>query len=440
MSESKKSKPAPDKSAAKEVSRTAKTPVAKPAPPKTKSAPPAKPAAGNKQQSGDGKAAFWLSLLSLAASVGLAVAAFFFWNQQQQFLQGRDNVSGRVDNKLQKVTGHVDNKLQAVDTTISRVKSGFEDFKSVSEKKRDALHEKFANLQATQRGQNERIDSLNSLIGRSTQDWALAEAEYLLRVASERVQLQRDIKTALVALENADQRILELSDPGLMAVRQQIASERDQLKRVPVIDREGLAGSLDALLSRLDKLPVSGLVYQTLVAEGEPEEKPEKAVTAPQLDWKSLEEWKKIPQVAGEAIRKLVTIREHDQPVRPMMQPGSETFLRQNLRIQVEAARLALLREDPVFYKQAINTASEWLTQYYAVEDADVQISLEQLQELGSVQIRPEMPDISNSLRMLRKHQELAGRVSASPSENPDKIATPTAADSRHDDAEGQTP
>ena len=98
----------------------------------------------------------------------------------------------------------VDTKLQAVDTTIGQVKSGFDDLKATAEKKRDVINDKVEQLKENQRSQGDRISKLNSLIGRSTQDWTLAEVEYLLRVASERTHLQRDVKTALVALDNAD--------------------------------------------------------------------------------------------------------------------------------------------------------------------------------------------------------------------------------------------
>ena len=425
-------KPAAEKVAAKGDSKAVNSPVVKQPAAKTRPAsPPAKPVASKKPQTDNSssKAPLWLSLLSLAASIALGVAAFFFWQQQQQFLQGQDKVADRVDSKLQEV-----------DTTVSRVKSSFDDLKSGAQKNRDLLSEKFLALQETQRNQESRISTLNSLIGRSTQDWTLAEVEYLLRVANERVQLQRDIDTALLALENADRRLNELADPGLAGVRQQIASERDLLKRVPAIDREGLAGRFDALLSQLDSLPISGQTYQALAAEGEASDSAVQNETRlNELDWKSAEDWKKIPAIVGGALRKLVTIRANEQPVLPMIQPGSETFLRQNLRLQIEAARLALLREDPVFYQQAIETATSWLSKYYAADDNAVQAAREQLAELASVQIRPEMPDISNSLRLLRKHQELSARVSNADDRSAETV-TPPATENSQDDTTGQHP
>ena len=334
MSESKANKPVPEKATAKDTSRTPALAADK--------QKPAKPAPAKKREPGGSNSALWLSLLSLAASIALGVAAFFFWNQQQQFLQGKNTVEKRVENKLQEV-----------DAAISRVKTDFDDLKTGDLKNRGELTDKFAQFNETQRAQSDRINKLNSLVGRSTQDWAMAEVEYLLRLASDRVQLQRDVKTALVALNNADQRLLEISDPGLSKVRQQIADEIDQLKRVPVIDREGFAASLSALLARLDRLPLDRQVYQAVAAEQAGNDASEKAIQDQpvKLDWKSWQDWQKIPAMIGEALRKLVTIREHDQPVQPMMQPGSEIFLRQNLRLQIEAARLALLREDAVFYK-----------------------------------------------------------------------------------------
>ncbi|MEE9422653.1 MAG: uroporphyrinogen-III C-methyltransferase [Gammaproteobacteria bacterium] len=434
MSESKDKTPVPKKAMVKDTGSTPPPVVKqaavkkKPVPPPSKPVPEKKPQPGNR---GNSSAPFWLSLLSLAASIALGVAAFFFWNQQQQSLQGQDSVATRVDTKL-----------QAVDTTIGQVKSGFDDLKATAEKKRDVINDKVEQLKENQRSQSDRISKLNALIGRSTQDWTLAEVEYLLRVASERTHLQRDVKTALVALENADQRLLELSDPGLASIRQQIADERGLLKRVPVIDREGLAASLATVLSRLDGLPISGQVYKALAKEGEADaaQAEDKASTKPPgLDWQSWEDWKKIPGQVGESLRKLVTIRQHDQPVHPMIQPGSETFLRQNLRLQIESARLALLREDAVFYQQSLDTAKTWINKFFAIDESDVQAMLEQLNELGSVQVHPVMPDISKSLQLLRKHLELSARVSAS-NDAPKETAVPEVVVPTPDQSNGQNP
>jgi uroporphyrin-3 C-methyltransferase len=433
MSESKDKTPVPKKAVDKKTVSTPPPPVVKqtvvkkkPAPP-----PPPKPVAEKKPRPDNSSAPFWLSLLSLAASIALGVAAFFFWNQQQQTLHGQDTVATRVDNKLQEV-----------DVTINQVKNGFDDLKSTAQKKRDLLDNKVEQLKENQRSQSDRVNRLNSLISRSTQDWTLAEVEYLLRVASERTHLQRDVKTALVALENADQRLLELSDPGLAPIRQQIADERELLKRVPVIDREGLAASLSTVLSRLDALPISGQVYKALADEGEAdavktENNPPGEPAG--LDWQSLEDWKKIPGQIGNSLRKLVTIRQHDQPVHPMIQPGSETFLRQNLRLQIESARLALLREDAVFYQQSLDTAKTWINKYFALDESDVQAMLEQLNELGSVQVHPTMPDISKSLQILRKHLELSARIAVS-KDVTDETIVPADVEPTPDQSNGQNP
>lgn len=403
MSESKPKPPKPPQPPASaragDAGAKQKAPVTK----KTAPPPAAKPldeSPPRKADPGGGTAALWLSLLALAASIGLAVAAFFFWNQQQHIRQVQDTMLSRVDDKLAEV-----------DATVGRVKAAFEDLKSDAGRHQDVLKQKLDELEDAQRTQAQRLDSLSAVVGRSRQDWSLAEVEYLLRVASDRVQLQRDVKTALIALQGADTRLRELSDPRFAVVREQIAKQREALQRLPRIDREGLAASLAALLNQLDSLPLRGNSVKTAVAaagSGTATGAAGDAVDKVSLDWTSWQDWKRLPGVIGSALRDLVTIREHDQPVQPMVPPDSEYFLRHNLRLQLEAARVALLREDAVFYRQTLDTARDWLQQYYETQDSAVSATLEHIDELASVQIRPAMPDISQALRVLQQQMALS--------------------------------
>jgi len=104
----------------------------------------------------------------------------------------------------------------------------------------------------------------------------------------------------------------------------------------------------------------------------------------------------------------LFRIREHDKPVTPMLAPQREYFLRENLRLQLSAARLALLRDDSVQYQVILTTAQDWLTAYFAGDDGKVNDLVSQLEQLKAKNTVPQLPDISGSLRVLRQQMKLS--------------------------------
>lgn len=363
-------------------------------------------------------AAFWLGLAALAVALALAVAGFFFWDRQHQILDTQAGLNARIDTRL----GDVDN-------VINRVQSGFDQFKAGEEGRRQAADERMDRLEHAQGDQARRLEQLGELISRGNREWSLAEIDYLLTVAGRALRLQRDPGTARAALQAADEALRALDAPAYLPVRERIAAEIAALDAVPPLDRDGLAAGLDALIAQIDGLPLQGHPRQQAatgeVLYGEPEAVP---ATAP--DWTRWEAWKSLPGVVWESIVQLVRVREHDRPLEPMVAPDQEYFLRQNLRLQLEAARLALLREAPAIYRQTLTTARDWISSYFDVNDNAVAAARERVEELASIDIRPALPDIGASLEALREQRAEAAAGSsdgdASPAEG-DAGATETA-------------
>jgi uroporphyrin-3 C-methyltransferase len=119
----------------------------------------------------------------------------------------------------------------------------------------------------------------------------------------------------------------------------------------------------------------------------------------------------------------LFRLREHAQAVQPMLPPDSEYFLRENLRLQLVAARLALLRGDRGQYRAALHTALAWLGDYFDASDAGVGRLKERLEQLAAVDIDPPLPDVSGSLRVLRQQIQLGERQAAAAERSGSKTA-----------------
>lgn len=347
-----------------------------------------------------------IAVVALILAIGLSVAAYFIWYQVQQLGAGQAGIETGVSDRIQPLRG----TLESLGQTIER--------------ERGVTSARIDKLDEDQQAIGHRLAVLAALMGRSERGWTLAEVEYLLRIASQRLQLQRDTVTAAQALRSADGRLRDLADPHYQNVREQIARDLDAIKAVPAVDVDGLSATLSAALQRVDNLPVAGSHYQPAADAGEGSSGGAETVkTAAELG-----------KVVWSSLSELFRVREHDQPVGPMLPPEREYFLRENLRLQLAAARLALLRNDRVQYRSALQTASEWLSEYYDRQAPGVQQLLAGLQESAAVDITPQLPDVSASLHLLRQQMQLSEQQKMLP------VVPATAADTGTRNADDASP
>jgi uroporphyrin-3 C-methyltransferase len=323
-----------------------------------------------------------LSLLALGICIALAVTAYFTWNQLQRLADGQLRLESQIDKQT------------------APLRASVQDLSQDLERQRQALQVQTEKLGEEQASIGHRLSALATLVARGEQGWGLSEVEYLLRIANQRLLLQRDVVTAEVALSSADRRLRELADPLYTGVREEIASELEALGAVPDVDEAGIAASLGALLDLVDGLPVAGSTYQpATAAEGVGAEGESTSV-----------DWRELPAVLWASLSELFRLREHDQPLEPMLPPERAYYLRENVRLQLVAARLALLRDDPTQYREALTTARGWLEAHFAQDSQSAAEAVSRLEALAALNIRPELPDISGSLRLLRQQMKLGER------------------------------
>lgn len=251
------------------------------------------------------------------------------------------------------------------------------------------LQEREAELRAA-------VADVHRRVGRSGTQWMIAEAEYLLRIANDRLILARDVETAQVALELADQRLRDTGDPGWAGVREQIARDIAKLSAFQAPDTAGLSARLGALIEQIPQLTIARATI------GPERTLPERtARPAGERSWDTL-----LDDLWG-GIKDSVRIRERDKPVQAMLAPEHQFFLYENLKLHLEAARLGLARDDPALYRDNLATAAARLDRYFEPANGTLGAVREAIDELRQVGIRPELPDISQSLRALTVRQKL---------------------------------
>ncbi len=322
------------------------------------------------------KSRIWpLWLLSLALVVALAVLAWLGWQQ----LQLRDSQLTGLQTMVQQQQRQLEQLDERHQERLGRL-DGFQD--QVREQ-----------VQRLDRQLITTSQQLLNMGAKSRTDWLLAEAEYLLRLANQRLLMERDPAGALAILQAADGVLAETDEVALYPVRRQIAQEVVALESVAELDRTGVFLKLEALSQAVDQL----------------QQRHDEPVKAPVSDATPVDLTDSVGEVASslwDELKQLIVVRRLDQPAEPLLPPENEFFLRQNLRLMLEQAELALLDKNQAVYEASLAKAAQWVERYFTSPSQGANRAarafMANLDSLRQVQVDPALPDISESLRILK--------------------------------------
>ena len=222
-------------------------------------------------------------------------------------------------------------------------------------------------------------------------DWALMEAEYLVVIAMHRLMLERDVKTAITALESADRRLLHLANPSLIPVREQLARDIASLKSVNQVDTTGMVLYISSLITEIDKLPLQQKMQLANDAV-------ETSETAPQ----QTSAFSRLPALIWQELKSLVVIKHKDEEGTRFLLPEQEYYVYQNLRLQLETAKLAILDLDSATLSANIELIVDWLDRHFDGSQSAVSNMQEALLKMQSVNLKPELPQLNSSLETIR--------------------------------------
>jgi uroporphyrin-3 C-methyltransferase len=236
------------------------------------------------------------------------------------------------------------------------------------------------------------LESLYQELSRNRDEWVLAEIEQILLIASQQLQLAGNPKAALIALQTADSRLQRIDKPQFIGLRKAIVADIERLQALPAVDVVGHSLHLDSLAGMVDDLPL-------VIGSELPAERVEKKAHGeePPLTKLGREIWQDMKQ--------LVRIQNMENPDAPLLSPPQAYFLRENLRLRLLSARIALLRHDEVTYKADLKAVDAWLRRYFDIKAKPTQTALGMVKQLASGSVNIEMPDISASLNSARNYK-----------------------------------
>lgn len=253
-----------------------------------------------------------------------------------------------------------------------------------------------ARLEESQ-SQQASLEALYRELAPSRDEVALNEVEQVLLLASQQLSIAGNIQAALAALQLADAKLSRVDRPQLVPLRRALARDIDRLKAVPYIDVAGMSLKLDQALASIDTLPLA-----------RDERLPAEAPLTPPADEPA---WRRTLREAWEELSSLVRIEVADRAAAPLVPPPQQYFLRENLRLRLLAARVALLSHDVRGFKTDVTAANAWIKKYFDTRAKPVQSLTSTLAQLAATPMPTDVPDITatvNALRTLKATRERA--------------------------------
>jgi uroporphyrin-3 C-methyltransferase len=294
------------------------------------------------------------------------------------YMQSRDTHALRAD---------VAQRLTAADAQVAQARARESD---LANELRDAqaklalLDARVAEFQSQQAA----LEALYRDLAPSRDELALSEIEQILALASQQLSLGGNVQAALAALQVADAKLARFDRPQLGPLRRALARDMDKLKSVPYVDVAGISIRLDQKIDALDRLPLAK----------DERDAPRSEETPPASE----PAWLRFLHGVWNDLRGVIRIEVSDRPAAPLVTPEQSFFLRENLRLRLLAARLALLARDERSFKADLAAARGWMTQYFDRRNPQVQSALATLAQLGAIAMPTDVPDLTASLDAVR--------------------------------------
>lgn len=247
------------------------------------------------------------------------------------------------------------------------------------------LESKYAETQ----NQRTALESLYREMSSSREQTALAEVEQMLLIAGQQLQLSANVKAALIAMQQAESR---LQRPAFATLKKRIGQDIEKLRALPNVDVPAINSRLDSVIGAVDSLP---LTQDTHIQPLKPVSETDRATGM----------WERFWNEVWHETRSLVRIENTERQEMPLLSPTQTFFLRENLKLRLLSARMALLTRDQVSFRRDLKISQEWLKRYFDVRSADSAQALGVLQKLAASSIVIDLPDISGSLEAVRNYR-----------------------------------
>jgi len=260
------------------------------------------------------------------------------------------------------------------------------------------------------------LEQLYQDLSKNRDDWALAEIEQVLSTASQQLQLAGNVRGALIALQNADARLSRSDKPQFIIIRRAIARDIETLRALPVVDLTGIALRLDSAIGQVDGMPLLAdekPVQPSTQPKNARHSKNRNGMSGPAAtegaegSWLSAfqNKWQSWSNEMWTEIRQLIRVRSVETPEALLLSPTQAYFARENLKLRLLNARLALLARNESGFRSDLIAAQDTIAKYFDLRAKQTQTVQALLRQVQSSNLSIEMPTLAESLNAVRNYK-----------------------------------
>ena len=329
-----------------------------------------------------------LSLLAILIALGVGGAGYYFGQQQvDEFQQKLTTLEAQINNKTVVSAPAQDVKFDT--TQLTQLESA-----------NKATQDKIAQVEELINAKSHELVGLQSQINKvSAQanaqqptDWLFSEADFLLNNALRKLVLDNDVDTAVSLLKLADETLAKVNNSQSAAIRSAINQDLKQLLSVAGVDQNAVMQKLSQLANTVDELPVLDVNF------GDDQ-------NATKLS-DSLSDWaENAEKSATSFLNHFIRISpKHGADRKELLAPNQDIYLRENIRLRLQLAIMAVPRQQNELYKQSLEAVASWIRSYFDTNAEVTQSFLKSVDELSEVSIYVDVPSQLQSLSMLDKY------------------------------------
>ncbi|MDE9552172.1 uroporphyrinogen-III C-methyltransferase [Xenorhabdus bovienii] len=247
--------------------------------------------------------------------------------------------------------------------------------------------------------QNKQTDSrmvelqtrISEISNTDLENWRLAQANYLVKMAGRKIWTEQDTTTAIALLKDADQSLAEMDDPSLLHVRQAIMEDINTLSKINQLDLDGIILTLNRLSNQIDNLRLEDNGEQEA-----PMDEGDAGISASLSDWR-----KNLSKSWDSFMENFITIKRRDSSAVPLLAPNQDVYLRENIRSRLLVAAQAVPRHQNEVYKQSLEAVSSWVRSYFDTASPDTKTFLQDIDSLAQKPLSIELPEHLSSQPIL---------------------------------------
>lgn len=329
-----------------------------------------------------------LSLLAILIALGVGGAGYYFGQQQvDEFQQKLTALEAQINNKT--VVSAPAQEVKFDTTQLTQLESA-----------NKATQNKIAQVEELINAKSHELVGLQSQINKvSAQanaqqptDWLFSEADFLLNNALRKLVLDNDVDTAVSLLKLADETLAKVNNSQSAAIRSAINQDLKQLLSVAGVDQNAVMQKLSQLANTVDELPVLDVNF------GDDQ-------NATKLS-DSLSDWaENAEKSATSFLNHFIRISpKHGADRKELLAPNQDIYLRENIRLRLQLAIMAVPRQQNELYKQSLEAVASWIRSYFDTNAEVTQSFLKSVDELSEVSIYVDVPNQLQSLSMLDKY------------------------------------